>query len=91
LSKQRPDISFSRLRPAILKVIGAGLLMGVFCALGLAFFNQFEWSEKLHAGLTVGTLVPAGAAFYFGLLYLFKFEELQEMWALVRRVLPGDR
>jgi hypothetical protein len=32
--------------------------------------------------------VPAGAAFYFGLLYLLKFEELNVLAAMLRRFMP---
>jgi len=91
LAGQRSELSFRRLRPAMLKVLAAGLLMGVFCALGLWLISSMHFVGKLHAALAVGLLVPGGALFYFGLLYLFRFEELDTLAALIQRFLPGKR
>jgi len=35
--------------------------------------------------------VPSGAALYFGLLYLLKFEELDALAQMLRRFMPKRR
>lgn len=63
----------------------AGVAMGLFCGLGHAFVLSFELADKLSAAAIVGVFVPAGAAFYFWLLYLLKFEELNVLAGMLRR------
>ncbi len=88
LSVAQAEISFARLRPAFAKILAAGLLMGGYCALGLTVVDAFGLVDKLRAAVVVGLLVPTGGLFYFGLLSLFRFEELDGMLALLRRFVP---
>lgn len=88
LSKHRSEVGFLHLRGAFAKVLCAGVAMGLFCGLGHAFVLSFELADKLNAAVIVGVFVPAGAAFYFGLLYLLKFEELNVLAAMLRRFMP---
>ena len=91
LSKHRSEVGFSHLRGAFTKVLCAGLGMGLFCFIGHACVLSFELADKLNAAVVVGVFVPSGAALYFGLLYLLKFEELDVLAGMVRRVLPKRR
>ncbi len=88
LSKSRGEIAFQWLRSAVVKILVAGALMGVGCAAGLRLVEHFHLIEKLHALVAVGALVPGGVALYFGLLYLFKFEEFDRLAGLLKRFLP---
>jgi putative peptidoglycan lipid II flippase len=91
LSAKEAGISFARLRPAFTKILLAGLLMGGYCALGLTVIDVFGLVDKLRAVVAVALLVPSGVAFYFALLYLFRFEELDGMVGLLKRFLPGRK
>ncbi|MEN8662811.1 MAG: murein biosynthesis integral membrane protein MurJ [Lentimonas sp.] len=88
LSKNRDEIAFKWLRPALLKIVAAGALMGLGCAVGLLLVDSFQLVDKLHALVAVGVLVPGGVVLYFGLLYLFKFEEFDRLAGLLKRFLP---
>jgi hypothetical protein len=65
--------------------------MGLFCVLGHALVLSFDLADKLNAAVIVGILVPSGAALYFGLLYLLKFEELDALARMLRRFIPKRR
>lgn len=89
LSKHRPDVGFIRLRAAFAKILCAGLAMGLFCWIGHALVLSFDLAEKMRAVVIVAGFVPSGAALYFGLLYLLKFEELDALAGMARRFMPG--
>lgn len=91
LSRSRHEIAFKGLHSAMVKILLAGLLMGAFCWGGLWLVEGFAFAAKMHAFVAVALLVPGGAALYFGLLYLFKFEELDGLAALFKRFLPGAK
>jgi hypothetical protein len=88
LSKHRSEVGFSYLRGAFAKVLCAGVAMGLFCLAGHALVLSFDLADKLNAAVIVGVFVPGGAALYFGLLYLLKFEELNALAAMLRRFMP---
>lgn len=88
LSKCRSEVGFSHLRGAFAKILGAAIAMGLFCVLGHAFVLNFGLADKFNAAVIVGVFVPGGAALYFGLLYLLKFEELDALAGMLRRFLP---
>ncbi|MFQ3242320.1 MAG: putative peptidoglycan lipid II flippase [Lentimonas sp.] len=91
LSKHRSEVGFSHLRGAFAKILCAGVAMGLFCFIGHGLVLSFELADKLNAAVIVGVFVPSGAALYLGVLYLLKFEELDLLAAMVRRVLPKRR
>jgi hypothetical protein len=70
------------LRPALSKVLIAGISMGLFCALAVSFLAGFDLNGKFSAALTVAVCVPGGAMVYFILLYLLRFEELATLKAM---------
>jgi putative peptidoglycan lipid II flippase len=88
LSKHRSEVGFSHLRGAFAKVLCAGLGMGLFCFIGHALVLSFDLADKLNAAVIVGLFVPGGAALYFGLLYVLKFEELDALAGMLRRFIP---
>jgi hypothetical protein len=59
--------------------------------LGHALVLSFDLADKLNAAVIVGVLVPSGAALYFGLLYLLKFEELDALARMLGRFIPKRR
>ena len=82
LSSKRPDISYRALRPALFKVLLAGVSMGLFCALAWSCLAGFELNDKLSAALIVAVCVPGGVMVYFTLLYFLRFEELATLKAM---------
>jgi len=91
LSKHRNEIGFLHLRGAFVKILCAAVAMGFFCMLGHALVQSFGLADKLNAAVIVGVFVPSGAALYFGLLYLLKFEELDIFVGMLRRVILGRK
>jgi putative peptidoglycan lipid II flippase len=88
LSTHRSDVGFSQLRGAFVRVLCAGVAMGVFCLLGRALVDSFELVDKFNAAVIVGLFVPGGVTVYFGLLYFLKFEELDALVRMLRRMIP---
>ena len=88
LSPMRPDISYRALRPALFKVLLAGVSMGLFCAFARSCMAGFELSDKLSAALCVTVCVPGGFIVYFTLLYLLRFEELATLKAMLHSYMP---
>ena len=88
LSSRRPAISYRALRPALFKVLLAGVSMGLFCAFAWSFIVGFELNDKLSAALSVSVCVPGGAIVYFTLLYLLRFEELATLKAMLLNYMP---
>ncbi|WP_269526716.1 murein biosynthesis integral membrane protein MurJ [Coraliomargarita parva] len=76
-------LSLGRLRPAFGQILLAGLLMGIFCYLGVRLGALLDWSDKAQAILVVALLVPGGATLYFVLLKLLRFEELEQLVQLI--------
>ena len=88
LSSKRPAISYRALRPALSKVLLAGVSMGLFCAFAWSCMAGFELSDKLSAALCVTVCVPGGVIVYFTLLYLLRFEELAALKAMLHSYMP---
>jgi peptidoglycan biosynthesis protein MviN/MurJ (putative lipid II flippase) len=88
LSARRAALSFQALRPALLKVLLAGAVMGLGCALVWPVLGALDLGEKFRSALTVAFCVPGGASLYFAVLYLLRFEELDALKAMLLRYLP---
>lgn len=88
LARGRAALSFRALRPALLKVLLAGAGMGASCAFVWPYFALLELGDKVSAALTVAACVPGGVCVYFALLYLLRFEELDELKRILLRYLP---
>lgn len=91
LSRDRSELAAHRLMRAFGKIIVASIAMGCVCWLVRMGAEQLGLEGKLSAGLIVGLGIPSGAAFYFGLLTLMRFEEMQLIRQLLKRWLPGPR
>lgn len=87
LSRNRNEFAEKPLRQAFFKILCSGLVMGLFCICGHVAVLSFNLAEKLYATLMVCVFIPFGAALYFGMLYLLKFEELNLLTGLFRRFL----
>ncbi len=88
LAATRPALSFSALRPALGKVLLAGLVMGLACAFAWPLLDGLGLNEKISAAFTVVLCVPGGVCVYFVLLYLLRFEELDALKGMIFRYLP---
>ena len=88
LSSKRPAISYRALRPALSRVLLAGVSMGLFCAFAWSCMAGFELSDKLSAALCVTVCVPGGVIVYFTILYLLRFEELAALKAMLHSYMP---
>ena len=91
LSQRYAALRVSGLRRAFSQILFASLAMGLFCWVGHSCLLRLDLAAKLHALVSVAVLVPGGAALYFGLLYLIKFEELAVLAGFVQRFMPGKR
>jgi peptidoglycan biosynthesis protein MviN/MurJ (putative lipid II flippase) len=85
LATSQVEISFSKLQPACIKILAAGIVMALFCAYGASLIGQLNLGVKLDALVVVGLLVPSGAAVYLSLLYFLRFEELETFKNLIGR------
>lgn len=88
LSKERARLSFGAMWAALVKVLLAGVVMGLVCALAWQAVAQFDLNSKLSAALTVALCVPGGVAVYFALLYFLRFEEMGTLLGMLRRYMP---
>lgn len=88
LARGRSALSFAALRSPLLKVVVAGVVMGLACAWTWPYLSGLFANEKLSSALTVGLCVPGGMGLYFSLLYLLRFEELDMMKRMLLRYLP---
>ncbi len=85
LAAGRPGVRTRFLRPALLRIAAAAVLMGLLCAGGNFLTGLAALPDKADALLTVAGLIPACALAYLGLLYLFRFEDRSELVGLVLR------
>lgn len=91
LAAAQQGISFARLRPAFVKILIAGLAMGLFCAAAAGMIGQLGFDGKIYSLSVVLLLVPGGALLYFGVLYLLRFEEMDGLKRLLRRFTSAQR
>jgi hypothetical protein len=68
-----------------LKILSAGVLMGLFCIYAALWFGALPVPGKLGALAIVAVLVPVAVVIYFALLALFRFEELEALKTLLKR------
>jgi len=77
LTRHRNQLKESSFRYALLKILGASIVMGLFCVVGDEALLRVGLASKRYALVTVVFLVPCCAAIYFMILCLLKFEELK--------------
>ena len=77
LTKHHNELAEFSLRDAFLKILGAGILMGVFCVIGDQILLSLNLDEKTYALVIICLVIPVCAVIYFIILHLLKFEELK--------------
>ena len=77
LAEHRNELTEIPLHNALLKILTAGCLMGLFCVIGNETLLGFNLVGKGYALATVCFVIPISAAIYFIILYLLKFDELK--------------
>jgi putative peptidoglycan lipid II flippase len=85
LSRRNARVCYGRLLMAGLKILSAGVLMGLFCIYAAPWFGVLPVPGKLGALAIVAVLVPVAVVIYFALLALFRFEELEALKTLLKR------
>lgn len=74
------------LRLPMLKMLGSSVVMSGVCYGGLLLLRGVDLPEKAHAALSVCGLVPLSILVYFGVLWALRFEQREEVLAIVKRV-----
>ena len=77
LTRHRNELTECSLRDAFLKILGSGIVMGLFCVIGDQILLSLNLSEKEYALIIICLVIPLCVAIYFMILYLLKFEELK--------------
>ena len=78
------ELSIVRMRSACFKILGAGMIMGVFCVFSDQLLQSYNLEGKRYALATIGFVMPLCVVLYVGLLYLLKFEELKLLLGRVK-------
>ena len=89
LVKHSNELTEIPLHNALLKILTAGVLMGLFCLIGDKTLLSFSLSGKGYALATVCLTIPCSAAAYFTILYFLKFEELKILTAHLNRFISS--
>jgi putative peptidoglycan lipid II flippase len=87
LKDRHPDLDFRSLMLPFFKILTAGLGMGLFCGFLLTGIEGLGLEPKLASLLVVFGLVPAGVVIYGFCLMALRFEGMEELVQLFRRVL----
>ena len=77
LTRHRNELTECSLRDAFLKILGSGIVMGLFCVIGDQILLSLNLGEKEYALIIICLVIPLCVAIYFIILYLLKFEELK--------------
>ena len=86
LSRELGGLNLRSFSATFYKVIFSSLLMGGVCyALFTILSNVFYSPTLMNQIIQVGSTIVVGAASYFGLLLLFKVEEVNKLWQMVTR------
>lgn len=86
LSRELGGFNLSSLRATFYKVIFSSLLMGGVCyVLFTTLSNILDTGILRNQIIQVGSCIVVGAAFYFGLLFLLKVEEINKLWQMAIR------
>jgi len=86
LSRELGGFGLKSLSTTFYKIIFSALLMGVVCYVLFSILNNALGTATLTSQIIqVGSPILAGAALYFGLLFLFKVREAEKLWQILTR------
>jgi len=71
--------------PAIMKIAGGCMVMGLCCLLGRFAIGLLDVSVRMESLLSLLVLIPLGAGVYFVLLSLAGFEDLSRLVQLIKK------
>lgn len=91
LKKHRSELNEFPLRAALLKISGAGVLMGILCMMADQILLGFDLIGKSYGLVTVCFVIPSCAVIYFVLLYVLRFEELKLLSNFLSRFISGRK
>lgn len=91
LTEHRSELAEFSLRNAFFKILGAGILMGVFCVIGDQILLSLNLDEKAYALIIICLVIPLCVAIYFVILHLLKFEELKILTDYLSRFISNRR
>ncbi len=83
LGKKIPTLKFGSLALPIIKIIIAGFTMSCITAFFWSRVHSSISDPKLAAIIAIFIIMPTAIIFYFSLLWVFKFDELKELWAFI--------
>lgn len=89
LTGHRSEFDDFPLRNAFLKILGAGIVMGLFCMIGNRTLLGFNLVDKEYAFATTFFVIPCCAFIYFIILYILRFEELKILTNYLNRFILG--
>ena len=79
IGRSELGLSGLRLSRSISKVCLAGFIMGIFCWVGTILMGAATEPGKLRDALTLLILIPGGAAVFFSILGLLKYEAMENL------------
>ena len=86
LGRELGGLNLKSLSATFYKVIFSSLLMGGVCYALFTILSNILYPVTLtNQIIQVGSSILVGAAFYFGLLFLLKVEEVNKLWQMVTR------
>ena len=91
LKRHHSELAEFPLRDSFLKILCAGVLMGLFCVVCNQMLLSFNLAGKEYALFTVCFIIPFCAVLYFLILRLLKFEELKILTAYLSRFISGRK
>ena len=85
LARKLPEMRFAPLWPAVGKVLGATLAMGLLVGGGWHWLQGAGLGARMRDGLALAGLIPLGVAVYAALLWQLKIEGREEFAELAGR------
>ena len=86
--RRETGIADENLAKPLLQAVVASILMGLVAYAGWRVIGYLIPRPKVASFVTLLVMIPAGATFYFGLLKLAKYPEMDELLGIARRRMP---
>ena len=82
IGKKTPTLSFSNIASPVIKILIASFIMSCLTAFFWSGVHGGVSDPKLAAMIGVFIIMPIAILLYFSLLWVLRFDELKELWAL---------
>ena len=89
LTRKLPEMRFAPLWPAVGKILGATLVMGLLVGGGWHGLQGAGLGARARDWLALGGLIPLSVVVYGGVLWLLRMEGREEFAALAGRIFGG--